>query len=232
MTVAVLPFHVFSGRDEDRRLADRLADGVTTELARVASLGVAAHTSASQYRDPQRSVREIGQALGVKVVMEGTAHVDAQMVRLEIRLVDSTLGRKLWVEEFTGRSDDLDGLERTVAQAAAKFLLDRYRRERPNVKFGPTYRFWKTWLGPSRLTQGLMRNLKLALRTLFRTPFVTVVAVVSLALGIGATAAIFSLFNQMLLAAAAGSGAGPTGEPLGARPQARKQLLQPGGRVR
>ena len=54
VTVAVLPFHVFSGRDDDRRLADRLADGVTTELARTASLGVAAHTSASQYRDPQR----------------------------------------------------------------------------------------------------------------------------------------------------------------------------------
>jgi adenylate cyclase len=127
VTVAVLPFHVFSGRDDDRRLADRLTDGVTTELARVASLGVAAHTSASQYRDPQRSVREIGQALGVKVVMEGTAHVEAQMVRLEVRLVDSTLGRKLWVEEFTGRSDDLDGLERTVAQAVAKLLLERYR---------------------------------------------------------------------------------------------------------
>jgi predicted permease len=44
-----------------------------------------------------------------------------------------------------------------------------------------------------------MRNLRLAIRTLFRTPFVTVVAIVSLALGIGATAAIFSLFNQMLL---------------------------------
>jgi len=127
VTVAVLPFHVFSGRDDDRRLADRLADGVTTELARVASLGVAAHTSARQYRDPQRSVREIGQALGVRVVMEGTAHIDAQMVRLEIRLVDSALGRKLWVEAFTARSDDLDGLERRVAQAAAKFLLERYR---------------------------------------------------------------------------------------------------------
>jgi len=44
-----------------------------------------------------------------------------------------------------------------------------------------------------------MANLKLALRTLFKTPFVTTVAVVSLALGIGANAAIFSLFNQMLL---------------------------------
>ena len=44
-----------------------------------------------------------------------------------------------------------------------------------------------------------MANLKLALRTLFKTPFVTAVAVLSLALGIGANAAIFSLFNQMLL---------------------------------
>jgi predicted permease len=42
-------------------------------------------------------------------------------------------------------------------------------------------------------------NLKLAFRRLFKTPFVTVVAIVSLALGIGATAAIFSLFNEMLL---------------------------------
>jgi hypothetical protein len=44
-----------------------------------------------------------------------------------------------------------------------------------------------------------MRHLKLALRTLFKTPFVTGIAVLSLALGIGANAAIFSLFDQMLL---------------------------------
>src|SRR5687768_6613287 len=44
-----------------------------------------------------------------------------------------------------------------------------------------------------------MPNFKLALRTLFRSPFVTTVAVLSLALGIGANAAIFSIFNQMLL---------------------------------
>jgi predicted permease len=44
-----------------------------------------------------------------------------------------------------------------------------------------------------------MFNLKLALRTLFRTPFVTAVAILSLGLGIGANAAIFSLFNQIIL---------------------------------
>ncbi len=44
-----------------------------------------------------------------------------------------------------------------------------------------------------------MRQLRFALRTLFKTPFVTGVAIVSLALGLGANAAIFSLFNQILL---------------------------------
>ena len=44
-----------------------------------------------------------------------------------------------------------------------------------------------------------MRQIKLALRTLFRTPFVTIIAILSLGLGIGANAAIYSLFDQMLL---------------------------------
>src|SRR5687768_13392727 len=46
---------------------------------------------------------------------------------------------------------------------------------------------------------GTMRSLKFAFRTLLKTPFVTAVAVLSLALGIGANAAIFSLFHQILL---------------------------------
>jgi predicted permease len=44
-----------------------------------------------------------------------------------------------------------------------------------------------------------MPSLRLACRTLFKTPFVTTVAIVSLALGIGANTAIYSLFNQLLL---------------------------------
>jgi hypothetical protein len=44
-----------------------------------------------------------------------------------------------------------------------------------------------------------MSDLKLALRTLLKTPFVTTVAILSLALGIGANAAIFSLYEQMVL---------------------------------
>ena len=44
-----------------------------------------------------------------------------------------------------------------------------------------------------------MRNLRLAIRTLRRTPLVTGIAVLSLALGIGANTAIYSLFNELLI---------------------------------
>ena len=77
-----------------------------------------------------------------------------------------------------------------------------------------------------------MRNLKLAFRTLFKTPFVTAVAILSLALGIGANAAIFSLFDQMLLRPL------PVREPerlvnlARAGPEAGLAVVQPGGRLR
>src|SRR5262249_2146801 len=41
--------------------------------------------------------------------------------------------------------------------------------------------------------------LKFAVRTLRRSPFVTIISLISLGLGIGANAAIFSLFNYMLI---------------------------------
>src|SRR5688572_19807880 len=56
----------------------------------------------------------------------------------------------------------------------------------------------RAWTNPSR-GGCTMPTLKFALRTLARTPFVTTVAVLSLALGIGANAAIFSMFDQILL---------------------------------
>ena len=45
----------------------------------------------------------------------------------------------------------------------------------------------------------MLSNLRLAVRTLSKTPFVTAIAILSLALGIGANTAIFSLFDRMLL---------------------------------
>src|SRR5262249_47561325 len=90
-----------------------------------------------------------------------------------------------------------------------------------DIAHGPAHRaparraYWSSWAArpndprpldvqsapapPTCPEPNTMRNLKLAFRTLFRTPFVTVVAILSLALGIGANAAIYSLFNGILL---------------------------------
>ncbi len=54
---------------------------------------------------------------------------------------------------------------------------------------------------PRHVYPAIMVSFKFAMRMLFKTPFVTLVAIVSLSLGIGANSAIFSLFNQMLLRA-------------------------------
>lgn len=61
----------------------------------------------------------------------------------------------------------------------------------------PTFR--RSELSNPRPHHSTMPNITLALRALFRSPFVTGVAVLSLALGIGANAAIFSLFDEILL---------------------------------
>src|ERR1700710_380002 len=53
-------------------------------------------------------------------------------------------------------------------------------------------------VGPTR-SPFRMRNIPLAARMLLKTPFVTAIAILSLALGIGANAAIFSMFDQLLL---------------------------------
>ena len=128
VTIAVLPLNVFTRGDEDRRLADRLTDGITAELARNARLGVAAYSNARRFQDDRPGLAEVGAALGVGVVLEGTVRAEGSQVTIEARLVDVGLGRKLWVDDFAGARDRLDALERQVAQAAAAFLLNHYRR--------------------------------------------------------------------------------------------------------
>ena len=96
----------------------------------------------------------------------------------------------------------------------------------------------KTELNQSRgsFVQGrglpMLSNLRLAVRTLSKTPFVTAVAILSLALGIGANAAIFSLFDQMLLRPLPVPAPGGAGQPGRAGPEAGLAVVQPGRRLR
>src|SRR6186713_1293807 len=70
---------------------------------------------------------------------------------------------------------------------------------RPYGRNSTVGRLVKSQGPPSPRRGPSMVNPRLALRTLTRTPFVTLITVLSLALGIGANAAIFSFFDQILL---------------------------------
>ncbi len=118
VTVAVLPFAEYSNEAADTQLAARLTDGVTSELARIRTIGVVSHTSALQFAGTRRPLREIAQALNAEMILEARVLKDGDGVRVEARLVDAAKDRKVWVRDFVGTMSDLADLERRIATAA------------------------------------------------------------------------------------------------------------------
>jgi TolB-like protein len=119
VTIGVLPFAQYSNQPGDL-LAAQLTDGITSELARNRALGVASHTSAQQFAGVRRPLPEIAQALKVELILEGSVTRTGESARVEVRLVDVALNRKIWVEDFVGTVADLKQLEKTVAAAAGR----------------------------------------------------------------------------------------------------------------
>lgn len=127
--IAVLPFANYSTDPAERMLAARVTDGITSELARLRTLGVVSHTSALQYADlrPGSSVREIARTLNAQFILEGKVRDEAGSVTIQVVLVDGTLDRKLWVHDVTGARSDIPELQRQLAQATSAAVLQRQR---------------------------------------------------------------------------------------------------------
>jgi TolB-like protein len=117
VTIAVLPFAEYSNDAADTLLAARLTDGVTSELARIRTVGVVSHTSALQFAGTRRPLKEIAHALNAEMILEARVLKDGTGVRVEARLVDALKDRKVWVRDFAGTTSDLADLERRIASA-------------------------------------------------------------------------------------------------------------------
>jgi TolB-like protein len=127
-TIAVLPFSDYSTDPVDQILAARITDGVTSELARLETLGVVSHTSASQFGGVRKPLREIAQALGADLILEGTVRQDAGRLGVQVRLVDATMDRKFWVEDFEGTTAETVQLQRRIAEATSAAAAKRQKR--------------------------------------------------------------------------------------------------------
>lgn len=113
----MLPFSEYSTDPADELLAARITDGVRGELVRNPGLHVVSRTSSLQFGDRGQPLREVARALKVDLLVEASVIAEGDRVRVQARMVDPVVDRKISVYEFEGRRPDLDDLQRLVANA-------------------------------------------------------------------------------------------------------------------
>jgi TolB-like protein/predicted Zn-dependent protease/tRNA A-37 threonylcarbamoyl transferase component Bud32 len=113
--IAVLPFESLSSDKENSFFADGVYDGVSTKLAKVANLKVISHNSVAKYRGAPNT-QEIGRALNVAYVLEGSVRREAGRIHLNAQLIDTRTDAHVWAEEYDRDLKDVFTLQSEIAQ--------------------------------------------------------------------------------------------------------------------
>ncbi len=118
-SIAVLPFLNLSADPENEYFSDGLADELTSTLTRTGLMRVASRTSAFAFKGRRTGVREIGAALGVERVLEGSVRKFGGRLRIVVQLVDAQSARQLWSQTYQRTIEDLFAIQEEVARAVA-----------------------------------------------------------------------------------------------------------------
>jgi TolB-like protein/predicted Ser/Thr protein kinase/Flp pilus assembly protein TadD len=119
--IAVLPFENLSNDREDASFADGVQDDLLTKLAKIADLRVISRTSVMDYRGKQNT-REIGNALGVSHLLEGSLRKTGAWLHVNVQLVDAHNDSHVWAEEYDRDLKDLFTVQSEIAQKVAERL--------------------------------------------------------------------------------------------------------------
>jgi serine/threonine protein kinase/cytochrome c-type biogenesis protein CcmH/NrfG len=120
-SIAVLPFENLSNDREDASFADGVQDDLLTKLAKIADLKVISRSSVTQYRGKQ-STREIGDALRVSHVLEGSVRKTGAWLHINAQLVDTRTDTHVWVEQYDRDLKDMFAIQSEIAQKVAERL--------------------------------------------------------------------------------------------------------------
>lgn len=122
-SLAVLPF-VNEGPDQDlESFDDGLTDEVLHRLSEVEGLSVVSRTSAYQFKGRNADIRQIGQQLNVRAILEGTVRKSEQRLRVTMRLVKAADGLQLSSDEFDVTLDDVFTAQEKIARAIVNDVL-------------------------------------------------------------------------------------------------------------
>lgn len=121
--LAVLPFVPYGGDTSADVLGERLTEGVTAELVRDGRVGVVPSARSARFRDPRAIPSDVAQQLGAQLLLLGRlTMIEADQLRVNVVLIDDSRNRKAWVSSFTGARQNLDELERRIAQAVSEAI--------------------------------------------------------------------------------------------------------------
>lgn len=114
-SIAVLPFENLSQDVEQQHFADGLAEDIITRLSRLRWLFVSARNSSFTFRGKLLDVREIGRALGVRYVLNGSVRRSGQRLRIAAQVSDASTDRQVWAERYDVELADFFSLQDEIA---------------------------------------------------------------------------------------------------------------------
>ena len=121
-SIAVLPFENLSRDPDNAFFADGIQDDILTSLAKIADLKVISRTSVMQYRGAGHNLQEIGRALGVDNILEGSVRRIENRVLVSAQLIAARDGRHIWAERYDRTIADSIGLQGELATQIAGAL--------------------------------------------------------------------------------------------------------------
>jgi len=122
-SIAVLPFQNLSDEKENAYFADGMQDDILTNLSKIGDLKVISRMSVMSYRgDAVRNVREIGKALGVATLLEGSVRRIGNRVRVNVQLINANNDEHIWAEDYDRDLTDVFAIQTDLAQKIASAL--------------------------------------------------------------------------------------------------------------
>jgi serine/threonine protein kinase/Tfp pilus assembly protein PilF len=131
-SIAVLPFANRSAGPEDEYFSDGLADELISVLVKIRGLRVAARTSSASFKGKDATIADVGRALNVKSVLEGSVRKAGNRVRISVQLVKVENGDALWSETYDRTLDDIFAVQDDIAQSVVKELRTTLLGESPD----------------------------------------------------------------------------------------------------
>jgi len=120
--LAVLPFYCMGGESGQEFFSEGLTDEITAQLGSLSPqrLGVVARASAMRYKHTDKGIDQIGQELGVDLVLEGNVLHSDHRLRITGGLVQVSDQTYLWTKSYEREISDAMALQRDVAESMAK----------------------------------------------------------------------------------------------------------------